>query len=36
MSLQWNMAKPQMQQRNIPFQEEDKDRYLAKILNPEP
>jgi len=36
MSLQWNMAKPEMQQRNILFQEEDKDRYLAKILNPEP
>ncbi len=36
MSLQWNMAKPQMQQRNILFQEEDKDRYLAKMLNFEP
>ncbi|MFZ4801486.1 MAG: hypothetical protein ACOYLR_05790 [Chlorobium sp.] len=33
MSSQCNMAKPEMQRRNILFQEEDGDCYLAKVLN---
>ncbi len=32
MSLQWGMAKPEMQRRNILFQEEDGDRYVGWML----
>jgi hypothetical protein len=32
MSLQWSMAKPEMQRRNILFQEEDGDRYVGWML----
>ena len=32
MSLQWNMAKPEMQRRNILLQEEDGDRYVGWML----
>jgi hypothetical protein len=33
MSMQWGMAKEEMQARNILFQEEDKDRYIGEMLN---
>ncbi len=32
MSLQWGMAKPEMQRRNILFQEEDSERYVGWML----
>jgi hypothetical protein len=33
MRMLWNMEKAAMQERCIPFQEEDKDRYVRNVLS---